>query len=334
MSSRSSKPRTTTTRSGVRGTTIKKKTATPKKTAPKKTTTRPVRKTTPVNNRTGTKPKKSPVRKTATKSVTRTSGAKKTSSAKKINSAKKTASRGRGVHKKTEAELDAEDAEYERQQAANEKRRVETNARLKAEREAAEKKKKEAADLLAMQLTPDAQGRFHVPIKLLPTAMDLVWESKKTPLVVDNSKRVDTFFRYADGSPIILMAKALVVKIAFQKQDKNDVLEELARPKLVNALKMNKTLVINMENSACDFTQYTNPASFPANDVFTHQKCIEESVWSQFVRESEKQYGIFIPGEDFKAAVVSHFQLEDVPDFLAESIPLDLMTIIEILPAE
>jgi len=105
---------------------------------------------------------------------------------------------------------------------------------------------------------------------------------------------------------------------------------------IVGALKTNNAglLVLHMENCAADFLdKYNIPSLFPTKALLTPGAMMEEDNWGPMVKSSERQHGFFIPNENFRVVVVSHFQLEDYEEFLQNSLPLELLAPIEITPA-
>ena len=150
-----------------------------------------------------------------------------------------------------------------------------------------------------------------------------------TPLILDSSNRVDTFFEYsADYSGVFIDAKKYVVEtLILKRMTHEDAMEEM-RQKLVVALKYGRTLVIRMGDSAADFKKrFTDPKFFPSKLVLVQggKEMFNETNYIQVVRQQDLEQGTFVVRPDFKVVVTSVFQIEDFDDFLANSFPFALV---------
>ncbi|KAJ3170165.1 hypothetical protein HDU88_008790 [Geranomyces variabilis] len=159
-----------------------------------------------------------------------------------------------------------------------------------------------------------------------------------TPLILDRSRRVETFFQYsADFDGIFLPAKKFLLKTLVQKtMTLAEALEEM-RTLLVTAMKYGRTLVVDMADSATDFMKkFTSADAFPAVDVLSEcgRRMTKEANWAKVVRDTDRENGVFVVREGFKVVVTSVFLLEDYEEFLQSAIPMDEMIPIHIQPAQ
>ncbi|KAJ3137271.1 hypothetical protein HDU90_002057 [Geranomyces variabilis] len=159
-----------------------------------------------------------------------------------------------------------------------------------------------------------------------------------TPLILDRSRRVETFFQYsADFDGIFLPAKKFLLKTLVQEtMTLAEALEEM-RTLLVTAMKYGRTLVVDMADSATDFMKkFTSADAFPAADVLSEcgRRMTKEANWVKVVRDTDRENGVFVVREGFKVVVTSVFLLEDYEEFLQSAIPMDEMIPIHIQPAQ
>ncbi|KAJ3174718.1 hypothetical protein HDU87_006967 [Geranomyces variabilis] len=159
-----------------------------------------------------------------------------------------------------------------------------------------------------------------------------------TPLILDRSRRVETFFRYsADFDGIFLPAKKFLLKTLVQKtMTLPEALEEM-RTLLVTAMKYGRTLVVDMADSATDFThKFTSEDAFPAIEVLSEcgRRMTKEANWAKVVRDADRENGVFVVREGFKVVVTSVFLIADYDEFLRSAIPMDEMIPIHIQPAQ
>ncbi|TPX59695.1 hypothetical protein PhCBS80983_g02304 [Powellomyces hirtus] len=155
-----------------------------------------------------------------------------------------------------------------------------------------------------------------------------------TPLILDRSRRVGTFFQYSsDFDGIFIPAKKFLLQTLVQKTMTMQEALETLRGTLVTAMKYGRTLVIDMADSATDFLhKFTSDTEFPSAIVLAEcgRKIAREEHWSRVVREEDKEKGVFVVREGFKVIITSVFELEDYEDFLKSAIPMDEMIPIHI----
>ncbi|KAJ3147108.1 hypothetical protein HDU86_008104 [Geranomyces michiganensis] len=158
-----------------------------------------------------------------------------------------------------------------------------------------------------------------------------------TPLILDRSRRVETFFQYsADFDGIFLPAKKFLLKTLVQKTMTLDEALEEMRGLLVTAMKYGRTLVVDMADSATDFMhKFTRADAFPAAEVLSEcgRRMTKEDNWAKVVRDADRENGVFVVRQGFKVVVTSVFLLEDYEEFLSSALPMDEMIPIHILPA-
>merc|ERR1712110_644377 len=101
------------------------------------------------------------------------------------------------------------------------------------------------------------------------------------------------------------------------------------RKKVVHSLKMGAVFNLQMENSAVFIkTEYDSPDCFPVDLVFDPTALFEEENWKKIVRDEDMTFPgvtgkIFVPKEDYRFCITSHFEEEDAKEFLEEALPLD-----------
>lgn len=137
-------------------------------------------------------------------------------------------------------------------------------------------------------------------IEDLEAKIEEAYASGLTPLFIDSSGSIDTFFAYQSAIRTI-NCKKLVVDVGIRKtMSQEEAMEEL-RQNLVSAMQNNwagepigfnsaaegSTFHILLEKSAFDFVgKYNAEDAFPLS-VFDPSQIVQESVWSKFVRPSE-----------------------------------------------
>ncbi|KAI8895108.1 hypothetical protein BC833DRAFT_178940 [Globomyces pollinis-pini] len=148
-----------------------------------------------------------------------------------------------------------------------------------------------------------------------------------TPLLIDPTSRVDTFFQYAaDYSGIILEAKKYLVDTFITKSITHDDAMEQLRTLLITAMKHGKVLVIRMSNTAVDFPhKFNDPNRFPVTDLFVDagRRMKLEQYWKPIVRDEDYEHGVFIVRPEFKVVFTTEFALEDYQEFLMNVIPMN-----------
>ncbi|KAJ3126781.1 hypothetical protein HK100_010086 [Physocladia obscura] len=172
---------------------------------------------------------------------------------------------------------------------------------------------------------------FKIPLKYLQVLIDTIFQaSHLTPLLIDPSGRVDTYFTYA-GNGLVVDCKKILIQCDIQKAvSKEDAKEEL-RKVIVAGLKHGKTMVFTMMNSAFAFQKYFDDKFFP--------ECILQQAGAEFLKDKNAynpclrkedldEFGGFYPNNDFKVLLTTQFELEDYEQFLEKS--LDLMNVVPV----
>ncbi|KAI9341391.1 hypothetical protein BDR26DRAFT_312015 [Obelidium mucronatum] len=168
---------------------------------------------------------------------------------------------------------------------------------------------------------------WKIPLKHLQMLIDTIHkQAKYTPLLIDPSGRVDTYFTYA-GNGHVVDTKKYLVQCDIQKIiTKEDVKEDIRR-QIVAGLKHGKTMVFAMLNSAFGFKKYFDPSFFP-EQILEHSgvKFLEEDIYKPCLRKEDyDEFGRFWPNEEFpfRSVVTTLFELEDYEDFLTSNLNLE-----------
>ena len=102
----------------------------------------------------------------------------------------------------------------------------------------------------------------------------------------------------------------------------------------VSAAFPGRTFWLHMANSAVNFkTQYCSgdeTGNFPAV-LFDCARMQEEEVKAKFLAEGDMS-GASIYGKDFRVVITSTFTKEDYEEFLLDSLPLDKLAVINVVP--
>ncbi|TPX34356.1 hypothetical protein SmJEL517_g03020 [Synchytrium microbalum] len=169
-----------------------------------------------------------------------------------------------------------------------------------------------------------------IPIADLPSALEAIYlHGEYTPLILDETGRVDTFFTYATGC-ITLDMKMYMLKVEVQKTLTLPEVKETLRSMLIpSLLKYGNTMCFTLSNSAPMFTKYYDPTCLPLCIFEKGGRTLmrNEVMYSPCVRpEDVDTYSlppILIPNPEFKVLVTSRFSVEDYEEFLASSISLE-----------
>ncbi|KAJ3007801.1 UNVERIFIED_CONTAM: hypothetical protein HDU68_003347 [Siphonaria sp. JEL0065] len=168
---------------------------------------------------------------------------------------------------------------------------------------------------------------FKIPLKHLQMLIDVIHEQGKfTPLLIDPSGRVDTYFTYA-GNGLIVDTKKHLVQCDIQKIITKDDVKEDIRRQIVAGLKYGKTMVFVMMNSAFAFKKYYDPGFFPEQVLEEGGiKFRKEEYYEACLRKEDyDEFGRFWINEEFpfRSVVTTLFELEDYEDFLSSNLSLD-----------
>lgn len=272
---------------------------------------------------------------TAAKAGAKAAGAKAVGAKAPAKAGKKAApgAKGKGGKGKKSKEEEEEEKNLAEQDAARKKRAADTQARLKKEADEKAAKAKAEADARAAEMTPDDKGLMHIRIESLQKAIDVVKTSGKTPLVIDPSGRVDTFLGYQACT--LIDTKGIFLKTIIHKtQTKEEAVEGL-RVKLVNGLKYGHIFHVAMGNGATTMGDYSTPDSFPWEKLLEPGFFTGENTKPVLRKSDYDHNGMFLPKtEEYSVVVTTLFEVADYEEFLAESIPLDKFTPIEVLAPE
>ncbi|KAJ3112477.1 hypothetical protein HDU96_004524 [Phlyctochytrium bullatum] len=174
--------------------------------------------------------------------------------------------------------------------------------------------------------------------QLLDLLPEVYNQTPYTPLILDPSGRIDTFFQYTGGefTAQFLDVKPILVATGVTKSMTVEAAREEMRRVLVTALRYGKTLVVRLANTAFDFGRFEAEGWFPSREVWAERGGVgiaKEGAFEGYLRDEDRQpYGVFVPGEGFRVTVTSSFNGEEYEEFLEEVLPLNKMLPIEILP--
>jgi hypothetical protein len=181
---------------------------------------------------------------------------------------------------------------------------------------------------------------------LLSQGLDIAFQSGLTPLIIDSSSdnRLGTFFSYS-SNVIVLDAEAMEIEKSL-RHTPVEVLMEQARVKLVCAMKLGKTLLVNMNNSAADFIATFNDcavegldcrcesaemsqhsprllfvsdgkAYFPTEALQRGGALLLQPSWAQrLFRDHDLEAGLALCREGFNVIVLSYLILDDIDECL------------------
>jgi hypothetical protein len=168
----------------------------------------------------------------------------------------------------------------------------------------------------------------------------VIEDGRYTPLLLDESDRVDTFMQYAGGppmDPIIVDCKKLMLCTQVQKTMTMEEAAEGLRQTVVNSLRHGKTMAFCLGNCALNIYKFDNASSFPVRSMCERmgRSMLESKTYEPLLRPDDlKPYGVFVPDPEFKVVFTSRFSEEDYYEFLENQIPMDCFLPIIVLPNE
>lgn len=165
-----------------------------------------------------------------------------------------------------------------------------------------------------------------IPIQKLPDMLDAVYaDGRYTPLILDESGRVDTFFTYATNTSV-LSVKGYLVRVDVQHTQTIDEAREDLRQRLISALKYGKQLVLAFEDSAVNLAgKYADPTFFPPQCLLQAGRMFRErpELYEPCLRRPAdyEPYGVFVAREEFRLLLTSRFSAEDYQEFFSGCFP-------------
>lgn len=181
-------------------------------------------------------------------------------------------------------------------------------------------------DLIPPELKADYKGIRHVKMNLLHDVLRVVWGEGKTPLLLDGTGHIETFFQCHQYGMICLDAKSLYKKTQVTKiQCITDALIEW-HFKLLQALKEGLWFIVMMGNGTTNFnTLFTSPLLFPAKDVFQHGSA---STIYQSLEPNLQIEDKFVPNADFRVVITSKQSIDEVHKQLGPSLPMQQLALV------
>jgi len=169
-------------------------------------------------------------------------------------------------------------------------------------------------------------GVQDVQIPAVPDLIGHIISQGKTPLLLDSSADDLVSTGLAYGHTTVLEAKKMVVQ-KLQGVPVPEILE-YCRTQLVTALKHGNTLLIRLSDACPDLVNtYSAPDLFPAALVLERggAAVAQREVTELFVRDEDKENGVFAVREGFKVVVVAATTADKVVERLGGALPLHLL---------
>uniref|UniRef100_A0A6U3T5W4 Uncharacterized protein n=1 Tax=Octactis speculum TaxID=3111310 RepID=A0A6U3T5W4_9STRA len=178
-----------------------------------------------------------------------------------------------------------------------------------------------------------ASEAIEIAVTDLPAFVDAAVAEGLTPLICDpgNNKVVDTFFSYGGMGAVVLDAKKMGMDKTMRKTPVPNILE-VARTKVVRAMRSGSTLVISMQQAAVDMIGTFNGETTLPIELFNNSGAgfvnapsmsgdgdivLNERTDMIFRPEDTVETaGIVMCRQGFQVVVTSHFQSEDLDSYL------------------
>ena len=179
--------------------------------------------------------------------------------------------------------------------------------------------------------------KIHIK-ELLDVVNSVIEDGRYTPLLLDESDRVDTFMQYAGGppmDPVVVDGKKLMLSTQVHRSITMEEAFEGLRHTVVNSLRHGKTLAFCLGNCALNLYKFDKPEFFPVNLVCEKmgRALLGHDGHSALLRPDDlKPYGVFVPDPAFKVVFTSRFSEEDYYEFLENQMPLKYFIPIIVLP--
>lgn len=210
-----------------------------------------------------------------------------------------------------------------REQAEKDRaRKIAERKRLEAGKEA----KKKA------QRAKDKKGVRHCILTEVPEFVDIARQEGKIPFIIDHERKYSRFNEYQNVIP--LMMKKYIVEVYVKKGMTKEEAREEMREKLISSMKHGSMLQIDLGETAPDLLKdFCGLETFPTELVLTPGSLDELENVKPLLREQDyDEHGIWAPRGKIEVVVTTDFAVAEYAEFLEDSIPLNKLSPIHIMP--